>query len=263
MRDPLRCLILEDEWPARNYLAQLVEQSGVGHVVAAVPTTELANLALANTPIPIDVAFVDVHLVGEHDASRAGIGWIESLDAFAREIGRDPPRVVITTASSEHGMRAFELGAVDYLLKPFTESRVRTTLDRLIATRSGSTPPPRDSEARIAARQGKSIVFLGQNEAYAFEAEGRLAYVHSSRGRLDVDLSLTSLETVLGGGYVRVHRNWLVALGHVHSFARDGAESSLLVGGPEHPLRVPVARDRVGAVRDRLLASSIGLRREG
>lgn len=266
-RELLRVLVLEDEWPARNYLVQLLEQSGLAHVVAAVPTTALATEALSASPSAIDAAFVDVHLAEDRVPDRAGLRWIESV----RRPGADAhalaaPLVVLTTAMSEHAMRAFELGVVDYLLKPFTARRVHATLERLAAL--AQKLPPREpvalaGDARIAARQGRAVIFLPRDEAFAFEAEGRLCCVHSARGRLDVDLSLTSLEAVLGPSYLRVHRSWLVSLAHVHAFERDAGEMILLVGPGESPLRVHVARDRAVTVRERLLASAVGLRRDG
>lgn len=85
----------------------------------------------------------------------------------------------------------------------------------------------------------------------AFEAEGRLCYVHSVRGRPDVDLSLTSLEAVLAPGYLRVHRNWLISLRHVQTMERQSGDSFLIIGpitgSSSPPLRVCVARDRAGA----------------
>lgn len=265
MTDPLRVLILEDEWPARNYLVKLVEQSGVAHVVAAVPTTALATEALRSSPSPVDVAFVDVHLAEEHAPERAGLSWIEATVKGSAS-GRSPaaPLVVLTTAMSEHAMRAYELGVVDYLLKPFTERRVRATLDRLQVFAQKLPPRERvgEGDVRIAARDGRAIVFLRREEALAFEADGRLCYVHSTRGRLDVDLSLTALEAVLGPSFLRVHRTWLVSLSHVRSLERESGESFLLVGPVEPPLRVTVARERAFAVKERLLASAVGLRRE-
>lgn len=265
MPEPLRVLVLEDEWPARNYLVQLLEQSGLAHVVAAVPTPALATEALAASPAAIDAAFVDVHLAEDRVPARAGLRWIESI----RTRGEEPaqlaaPLVVLTTAMTEHAMRAFELGVVDYLLKPFTERRVRATLERLGAFAQklpARTQVPTD--VRIAARKGRSVVFLARAEAFAFEADGRLCSVHSTAGRLDVDLSLTSLEAVLGPSYLRVHRSWLVSLEHVRSFERDAGELVLLVGPGDTPLRVHVARDRAVMVRERLLASAVGLRRDG
>ena len=262
MREPLRVLVLEDEWPARNYLVQLIEQTGLGHVVAAVPSPALASEALASFPAAIDVAFVDIHLAGEKDPERAGLSWVDALSSLKAK-GREVPRVVFTTASKEHAMRAFELGVVDYLLKPFTETRVRESLTRVAEFARPAAPRWLDEDVRIAARKGRSIRFLSRAQAFAFEAEGRLCYVHSSEGRLDVDLSLTSLEAVLGPAYLRVHRNWLVATNAVRSMDRDENEWVLVVGPHDPPLRVQVARDRTSSVRDRLLSFSVGLRREG
>jgi DNA-binding LytR/AlgR family response regulator len=205
---------------------------------------------------------VDIHLAGEPNPARAGLSWIESL-AEARSRGQVLPHVVLTTASHEHAMRAYELGVVDYLLKPFTDTRVRESLQRVSAL---TRPGPRawlDDDVRIAARKGRAIRFLERSQAFAFEAEGRLCYVHSAEGRLEVDLSLTSLEAVLGPSYLRVHRNWLVSASSVRSMERDESEWVLVVGPNEPPLRVHVARDRTSSVRDRLLASAVGIRREG
>ena len=112
MPESLGVLVLEDEWPARNYLVQLVERSKLAHVVAAVSSPALASEALAASPNAVDVAFVDIHLAGERHPARAGLTWIESLHQGSPVAGRNvtPPRVVLTTASSEHAMRAFELG---------------------------------------------------------------------------------------------------------------------------------------------------------
>lgn len=267
MPDSLAALVLEDEWPARNYLVQLIERSQLAHVVAGVASPALANEALAASPVPIDVVFVDIHLAGERHPTHAGLTWIESLFKGNANLGASvgvnvqPPRVVLTTASSEHAMRAFELGVVDYLLKPFTEARVRASLERIVV----NTPAPsarRPEEIRIAARRGRTIVFLPVSGAFAFEAEGRLCYVHTGQERLDVDLSLNSLESMLGHAYIRAHRNWLVSAASVHSMERVDGEAVLLVGPNDPPLRVCIARDRAASVRERLLTNAIGLRQE-
>lgn len=252
---PLRALVLEDEWAARNYLVQLLEQSKLAHVVAAVPTTALATAALEAAPEPIDVLFVDITLAGEAEPSQAGLTWLAAVRARPAA-----PLAVLTTAAREHAVAAFELGALDYLLKPLTAARVLTALQRAAAARPRQGPAPKPFLGRIAARQGRSVLFLEQAEVWAFEAEGRLAFVHGARGRLDIDVSLTSLEAMLGEGYVRVHRNWLVALEAVQAMEREGAELVLTVG--QATLKVSVAKDRAAQVRERLLARSVGLRRD-
>ncbi|WP_394829108.1 LytR/AlgR family response regulator transcription factor [Pendulispora albinea] len=268
MTRQLGALVLEDEWPARNYLVELLEQSGRARVVAAVPSTVLATAALIGSPEPLDIAFVDVHLAGEREAEAAGLTWIE---AFARVPGA--PRVILTTASREHALRAFELGVSDYLLKPFTASRVAESLERVASTvstlsgdRIASLPPasPEASEPRrIVARRGRSLVFVDVRDAWAFEAEGRLCFVHAPVGRLDVDLSLAAIEAVLRGSYLRVHRNWLVMTPHVRSIEREAGETTLIVGNEHRSVQVPVARERAASVRDALLATAVvGLRRD-
>jgi DNA-binding LytR/AlgR family response regulator len=84
--------------------------------------------------------------------------------------------------------------------------------------------------------------------------------VHTTRGRFDVDLSLSAILASFGTELIRTHRNWLVNAGHVRELARDSGEVELVVGASEE-LRVPVARDRAQAVKDALLAGAAGLRR--
>lgn len=259
---PLRALVLEDERHARSYLVELLEASQLAHVYAAVPTPELATEALAHAEA-IDVAFVDVNLVGASGMETAGLAWIESVLRRG-----DAPRIVLTTASREHAVAAFELGATDFLLKPFVIARVKESLLRVQAALSvraaSARVQVRIGEGRVVARKGKRLVFLAPGEPWAFEAEGRLCFVHTGESRLDVDLSLSALEAVLGDRFVRVHRNWLVALEHVREMDRDSVETALVLGDGRRAnlLRVPVARDRVATVRDRLVAATVGLRRD-
>jgi DNA-binding LytR/AlgR family response regulator len=121
------------------------------------------------------------------------------------------------------------------------------------------SPPP-----RVAARTRQGLVFLGVEEVLAFEAKDRLYFVHSSRGRFDVDLSLLELEAALGADFLRIHRNWLVCVSKIHSLETDGRSHWAVIEDPrERPraaIRSPVSRELIRSVRARLLAGSIGLR---
>ena len=94
------------------------------------------------------------------------------------------------------------------------------------------------------------------DEVWAFEAAERLAFVHTTRGRFDVDLSLTAVKASFGRSLLRVHRNWLVNADHVQELEGARSETQLLVGD----LRVPVARERAQAVRDTLMRGTLGIR---
>lgn len=254
----LRALVLEDEWPARNYLVELIHGSGLAQVVGAVATAEEAREALAaDSGLDVDVAFIDVQL------ARGG-GDSGGL-AVARTVSKANPSVqlVLATAFEQHALEAFSLGAVDYLLKPFSEERVTQCLKR-IQERRGAAAAPRPS-MRIVARKRKSLVFLEPNELWAFEAADRLTFVHTRHGRFDMDLSLTAIEQSLGSVVTRVHRNWLVNASHIKELERDDAETSLFVGETLADggvgVRVPVARDRSHEVRQMLLEQSLGVRK--
>jgi DNA-binding LytR/AlgR family response regulator len=117
---------------------------------------------------------------------------------------------------------------------------------------------------RVAARTGQGLVFLELDEVLAFEAKERLQFVHSALGRFDVDASLDELERSLAGAFLRTHRNWLVCVAKVRRLeTREGLLCVELESTREHGdtvLRAPVSKELRTAVRQRLLAGSIGLR---
>jgi DNA-binding LytR/AlgR family response regulator len=257
---PLRALVVEDEWPARNYLVELLESSGLAQVVGAVGGADEARQALASDApgVGVDVVFVDIAL--------DGTGQGDSGLALVREVACKPdaPMLVFATAYEQHALEAFELGVLDYLLKPFSEERVVQCLRRLQQQRNG-TRAPTNGPPRIVARRKRSLVFLEPHEIWAFEAADRLTFVHTTHGVFDIDLSLAAVEGSFGRAFLRVHRNWLVNASHIKELERDGHETRLFVGAgvadAGRGVRVPVARERAAAVREMLLENATGLRR--
>jgi len=249
----LKALVLEDEWPTRNYLVKLIEDTHRAEVIGAVASLEEAREAMKGSPM--DVVFVDVQLTATGD-SRTGLDLIRSM---ARE--PSAPMFVLATASSQHSLEAFDLGVVDYILKPYTEERVEQCLKRLLERRASRSQGPR----RVVARRKKSLVFLDPDSIWAFEAADRLTFVHSPEGRFDIDLSLAAIEASFGRALFRVHRNWLINLAYVKELDRDIGGATLTVGrdmGLEgRSIQVPVSQDRSKALRDALLENATGLRR--
>ena len=248
----LRALVVEDEWAARNYLVEMLHASGQAVVVAAVATLAEAQQALAPGGIVVDVAFVDIHL-GHGD--EAGMHLVRTLAGTP-----ESPLFVLATALSQHAVEAYALGVADYLLKPIHEDRVTECLARLQQRLAQTAPRPVPD--RIVARSKKGLVLFARGEVWAFEAAERLMFVHTARGRFDVDLSLAAIEVSLGSGFLRVHRQWLVHIAHVGAVENEDGETVVVVGDePARELRVPVARDRKAAVLDLLLHGATGLRR--
>src|SRR5438270_7333559 len=208
----LRALVLEDEWPARNYLVELIEATQLAEVVGAVASVAEAREALA--ALPVDVVFVDIQLAG----GESGLELVRQLPGG--------PAFVLATAFSQHALEAWDLGVVDYLLKPFSEERVEQCLRRI----AGRRETKRSGAVRVVARRKRSLVFLDPADIWAFEASDRLSFVHSRQGRFDIDLSLAAIETSFGRSLLRVHRNWLVNLAYARELEREGSETTLFVG---------------------------------
>jgi len=238
----------------------LLESSGLAEVVGAVGGLDEARQALGTDPpgVGVDVVFLDVSL----DGAAQG----ESGLTLVRAVSGSPnaPMFVLATAYEKHALEAFDLGVVDYLLKPFNEERVGQCLRRL-QQRRGAERPSVTGPPRIVARRKRNLVFLEFHEIWAFEAADRLTFVHTTHGTFDIDLSLAAVESSFGRAFVRVHRNWLVNATHIKELERDGHETKLFVGAgvgdAAKGVRVPVARERAAAVRDMLLANATGLRR--
>ena len=248
----LRALVLEDEWLARNYLVQLIEGTQLAEVVGAVARLGEAREVLAG--LPVDVVFVDVQLSG-------GENGLELIHSMAPLDGARPA-FVLATAFSQHALEAWNLGVVDYLLKPFSEERVEQCLRRI-----GDRQQTRAPQAlRVVARRKKSLVFLDPADIWAFEASDRLSFVHSRLGKFDIDLSLAAIEASFGRRLMRVHRNWLVNLDFARELERDEGETTLFVGSSlgdgSQGVRVPVSRDRAQPLRAALLANATGLRQD-
>jgi len=262
MVPPLRVLVVEDEWPARNYLVELIESSGLAAVAGAVGTLEEAREALGSgaSALGIEAAFVDIRLEGAA-GRETGLTLVRSMLGVP-----GAPMFVLATAYERHAIEAFDLGVVDYLLKPFTDERVVQCLRRLQQRRSKVTDGDESTATtRIVARRKRSLVFLEPREIWAFEAADRLTFVHTLHGTFDIDLSLAAVEASFARAFVRVHRNWLVNSAHIKELERDGHETRLFVGDgvadAGKGVRVPVARERAAQVREMLLTNATGLRR--
>ena len=218
-------------------------------------------------------AFEWVEVVGEAGDGEAAVRGIETLrpelvfldvqmpgllgTEVLRRLDRRP-FVVFTTAYSEHAVTAFELGAVDYLLKPFGPTRLAAAMERVraglgepaavdaverLSGASGTGPI-----TRLFVRVGGTLVPLPLARVSHFEADGDYVIAHAEKARHVLHLSLSRLEARLDPrGFTRVHRAHIVNLEQVRAFRPDAAgnlEAEMLDGS-----RVPVSRARAQQIR--------------
>ncbi len=167
------------------------------------------------------------------------------------------PAVVFTTAFAQHAVTAFELGALDYLLKPFGRERLAATLERVRATLGEPAAPAferlrqalgRGPISRLFVRAGGGIVPLAVSDVAWFEARGDYVAAHVGRARHLLHLSLNRLEERLDPArFVRIHRAHIVNLDQVKAFPRAG--KGRLAAELADGTRLPVSRSRSHELR--------------
>ena len=168
------------------------------------------------------------------------------------------PFVIFTTAYSQHAVTAFELSAVDYLLKPFGPARLAAAMERvrsavgepaaagLLERLSGALAGGPIS--RLFARVGGSLVPIVVQSVSRFEADGDYVTAHVDGSTHVLHVSLNRLEARLDARrFVRVHRTHLVNLDHVRAFKCD--ERGNLEAELNDGTRIPVSRSRAQALR--------------
>jgi two-component system LytT family response regulator len=248
----LRAFLVDDEPLALKRLARLLEASGRVAIVgrATDPAKALAELAAD----AVDVVFLDIHMPG-----LSGLQVAERL----------PPRalVVFTTAYEQHAVAAFEVNAVDYLLKPIVRERLHATLDRLAARRDDparaglrETLERLTSQLRgathlshLASRVGERVHLIPVEEVTHVFARDRATYAATAAAEHMLDAPIVELERKLDPArFIRIHRGALVNVRYVGELHADFG-GRLLVRLKDQPrTELVVARDRVRPLKERL-----------
>lgn len=247
---PLRCLIVDDEAPARDELRYLLQDIDGVLVVGAAATAEEADLLLR--AVDYDVVFLDIRM--------PGIGGLELAKRLAERPGA--PDVVFTTAYPDHAVDAFELSAVDYLLKPFDGVRLGQALARVGSgrvDRPGSDEPQRPVAPqgsgpipRLPIQRGERTVFVDESDVVAASAARGYCYLTLSSERVLVNYSLADLEERLSNRIIRVHRSHLVNLDRVAELRSDYRGGLVLVMDDTADSEVPVSRRHGPELRRKL-----------
>jgi two-component system response regulator LytT len=217
----MHILIAEDETPARAELRYLLEQLVPDAVFyEAVNGDEALRVAERET---IQVAFLDIRMPGIDGLTVAAI-LMESPQ---------PPLIVFATAYDEHALQAFELAALDYVLKPFDEQRLAQTLTRiqqalaersaLLQMRAGlqtyldQIAPASRLTKLWAERANESWALIDYTDVLWAEVDDKKVYIHTqAEARLLTRFTLKNLEERLRPhGFMRVHRSYLVNLDYI------------------------------------------------
>ncbi|SEH68810.1 DNA-binding response regulator, LytR/AlgR family [Mycolicibacterium rutilum] len=240
----LSVLAVDDEAPALDELAYLLEQHGdIGDVLRCGDATsalrELNRRAF-------DAIFLDINMPG-----LSGIELAKVLANFSHR-----PAVVFVTAHDDKAVAAFDVGALDYLLKPIRQERLDEAVRRVLAARSVESAESTTDDDVIPAELGGVTHLVPRDTIGWVEAEGDYARLHSASGSHLVRIPLSTLETRWRDkGFQRVHRSYLVALRMVTGLrTSDGAVLvRLRANGASPAVEIPVSRRQARELRDRVV----------
>jgi two-component system LytT family response regulator len=236
-------LVVDDESGARRNLTVLLRRDpDIGPLIECESGAQAVEQIRQSKP---QLVFLDVQMPG-----------CDGFDVLELLGGDLPPVVIFVTAYDEYALRAFEAGALDYLLKPFDDARFRRALDRAKEKLAHYSSRPR-SVQRLAVKTRGEVLFLNVSNVDWVESVGYYACLHVGADTHVLRRTLLDLERDLDGEtFMRIHRSVIVNLARIAKLElQDGGDYEVLLNSGE---RLRLSRrfrkqllDRMGAVTRR------------
>ncbi len=235
-----KVIIVDDEAPARSEMRYLLEKVDDVEILGEAGTAEEA-LKLIEA-VKYDIAFLDIDMPGMN-----GIEMVAEIKKLAHQ-----PAVIFTTAYGQFAVKAFEVDADDYLLKPISEERLEQAISKAMdgPDKGKKRPIEQDGEYVDSAKLDKIPVtkqsktfLLNPEEIYFIESQGEFTMVHSEKGKFVSSLRLKDFESRLSGkAFFRSHRSFVVNLDHVNEMISLYGGLYMLKMDDESVSEIPVSR---------------------
>ncbi len=239
----LTAFIVDDEPLARDELIYLLKRSKRVEVIGEAECMKQAHEQIVR--LAPELVFLDIEL-----AEHSGLELARKLLDLPQ-----PPAVIFATAFAEYALQAFDLNAVDYILKPFDERRIRQALDKLIRLKKEPAIPvptlPNTSLKKLAVSLEDRILMLDLEQIIALSSEDGKVIIATSQGRFVLNEPLAHMERRLDSpNFMRVHRNYIVNLSGIMEIQPWFNSTYLLVMSDDS--RIPVSRSYVKQLREQL-----------
>ncbi len=239
----MKTLLIDDERLARNELRRLLTAFPDLEISGEASNADQAREKIAS--LHPELIFLDVQMPGE-----TGMQLLESLEPPV-------PQVIFTTAFDEFAVKAFELNALDYLLKPVDPVRLAAAIERLREKKLGEQPAPREQAAPLTAtdkvfvREGDRCWFVEVRNIRLLESEGNYTRVHFDDVQPQLFRSLNAMETRLESkSFFRANRRQIINLSWIDKIEPwfSGGLLVLLKGG----VKVELSRRQAQEFRERM-----------
>lgn len=218
-----KAIIIEDEKLARdllkNYLTDVNELELIGEFADG-----FSGLKAINDLNP-DVVFLDVQM-----PKLTGLELLELLD--------EPPSIIFTTAYDEFAVKAFDLNAIDYLLKPFSKDRFNTAIEKAINNIGKNVAQLSSFKSQIIEDKGLDKIVVKSNnnihviplsEVNYIESEDDYVMVHTSKGKHLKHQTMKYYEEHLNSKFIRIHRSYIVNISQINKIEKFGKDTYQVV----------------------------------
>ena len=240
---PLKILIADDEAPARNRLRELLSDiPDVAVVAEARNGKEALELCAEHTP---DLLLLDIRM-----PKMDGIEAAEHLQKFD-----PPPAIIFTTAYDSYAMQAFDMHAVDYLLKPIRLERLQSAISKaraLLPAQLAALKPMQPQRTHFSIIERGRVILVPVADVVYLKAELKYITVRTREREYLIEDSLVNIEQEFGEHFLRLHRNCLAArdciLGYEKHHHTDG-ESHWIALLKDVPETIAVSRRQLHVLR--------------
>jgi two-component system response regulator AlgR len=247
---PLRVLIVDDEAPARHRLRDVLADCAPDLPVDVVGEADNGRDAIEQAQRrPVDAVLLDIRMPGMD-----GLECAVHLNRLSA-----PPAIIFSTAYDAYACQAFELNAVDYLLKPVRADRLVRALSRAHRLNAAALDHLREAypkaRTHLSVSEKGRIVLIPVNDILYLKAELKYVTVRTAAREYLLEESLTRLEAEFGEIFVRIHRNCLVAGTRIREIGKlpgDEEGHFLRLDGLDE--RLAVSRRQYSSLRDRMRA---------
>ncbi len=217
MTEKLKIIIADDEAPARNRLRDLLRDiNNVTIVGEARNGKEAINLALEEQ---VDLLLLDIRM-----PLMDGIEAAEHTLKFEHK-----PNIIFTTAYDAYAIKAFDINAIDYLLKPIRLERLQIAIDKVQAlqpSQMASLKPLHSARTHLSIHERGRVILIPIEEIVYLRAELKYVTVRTKAKEYLLEESLTNLETEFTTVFLRLHRNCLVASTFIAGFEKRTDEKN-------------------------------------
>jgi two-component system LytT family response regulator len=202
---PIRAVVVDDEaWARRNLTVLLRRDPDIGTVIECESGLEAVEILRKSKP---DLVFLDVQM--------PGCGGFDVLELLGNNL---PSTIIFVTAYDEYALRAFEAGALDYLLKPFDDARFHRALARAKDKIAHYTPSQPHRVERIVVKSRGEVLFLKVADIDWIEAVGYYACLHLGNDTHLLRRTMLDLVRDLDESkFMRIHRSVIVNLDRIHA----------------------------------------------